>query len=537
MPAQEFIPQQQLEPQHSAQTTLNPYHDPFLSQQDLTQAINAFDSPQQQVNPYAHTAQPVGGQTFYQDNSSYKHPLQYHLYASIGPKRDNLLPYQRASSDFFIPDDLREDLQRKSEAALLTYASSQTVAHYHSLALLDTHDLKGPHFFGYPSSVYKAVSSKDGHTYALRRLEGFKLDPNNPITSTVNSWKRVSNASFVRFHEAFTDTNRFLSGYSLFVVTDYHPKSQTLAEKHFAATARPTRSTHSNAQSVPENELWGYIVQLASALKSIHEAGLAAQTVKASKILVTSKNRVRLNGCGVLDIARYEQQRPVAELQRADLEDLGKLILSLAVRNSSAQHSAEKSLQLLNRSPYTERLKSCVLWLLSPPTHLPDQPQPSGDYTINALLTNISDKLVSVLDSTLHLEDDLTTHLLRELENGRLVRLLAKLNIILERPDPNPTTNPQNLSASWSETGERYYLKLFRDYVFHQVDAEGHAVLDLGHVVSCLNKLDAGVEERVVLVSRDEQSVFVVSYREVKRGVEGAWAEVGKVGGQGGRGR
>ena len=57
-----------------------------------------------------------------------------------------------------------------------------------------------------------------------------------------------------------------------------------------------------------------------------------------------------------------------------------------------------------------------------------------------------------------------------------------------------------------------------------QVDGQGRPVLDLGHVLACLNKLDAGTEERVMLVSRDEQSVLVVSYRDVRRCVEAAFA-------------
>lgn len=41
----------------------------------------------------------------------------------------------------------------------------------------------------------------------------------------------------------------------------------------------------------------------------------------------------------------------------------------------------------------------------------------------------------------------------------------------------------------WAETGDRYPLKLFRDYVFHQVDANGQPVLDLAHVIESLNKV------------------------------------------------
>lgn len=445
--------------------------------------------------------------------------------------------YQRTTADFFVPDDLREELQRKSEATLQTFANStlpHTVEHFHSLVALDTNSTKGLATFGYPSWIYKAVSSKDGHVYALRRVEGFRLSSEASIR-TINSWKRINSASMVQVHDAFT--GRWFGDSSLIIVTDYHPRSQTLAEKHFAVG----RTTHRGAgQIVQENELWGYIVQLASALKTVHEAKLAAQTVVPSKVLLTSKNRLRLNGCGILDIVQYEQSRPLLDLQRADLQDLGRLILGIAARNQTAHQNLPKALELVSRS-YSERLRSCIAWLLVPPPSHQDGSQPaetsfhSTEYNINSLLTSIVDKVMSVTDSTLHLEDELTTNLGRELENGRLVRLLAKLNVILERPDtsstPTASSNPALLnqpSSAWSETGERYYLKLFRDYVFHQVDHEGRPVLDLGHIITCLNKLDAGIDEKIQLMSRDELSVFITSYKEVKRGFEAAWAEISK---------
>ena len=516
------------------QTQLNTYKDPFLS----PASIAALDGTQAQLNPYTQQSQGIGNQQYYSDTTNYKHPLNYHLYASIGPRRENLMAYQRSTSDFFIPDNLREDLQRKAEATLQTFANSTlplSVEYFHSLVALDTNNQKGPSTFGYPSWVYKATSSRDGHTYALRRIEGYRLT-NEAAIRTVQSWKRISSGSLVQVHDAFT--GRWFHDSSLIVVTDYHPLSQTLADKYFAPGRLPGAG-RTGAQIVPENDLWSYIVQLSSALKSIHEGGQAAQTVVASKILITSKNRLRLNGCGVVDIVQYEQRQPVTESQRSDLEDLGKLILGIAARNQTAYHNVPKALDLVSRS-YTERLRACIAWLLTPPAADQDGKGPDvqqlAEYNVNTLLNNIADKVVAAFDSSLHLEDDLTANMMRELENGRLVRLLTKMNVILERPESSsaPGTQPSNPSmlnqpsSAWSETGDRFYLKLFRDYVFHQVDPDGRPALDLGHVVSCLNKLDAGIDEKIQLVDREEQHVFIVSYREIKRGFESAWADISK---------
>lgn len=45
------------------------------------------------------------------------------------------------------------------------------------------------------------------------------------------------------------------------------------------------------------------------------------------------------------------------------------------------------------------------------------------------------------------------------------------------------------MDPSWSETGDRYLIKLFRDYVFHQVDEHGQPVIDMVHVLTCLKKV------------------------------------------------
>ena len=43
--------------------------------------------------------------------------------------------------------------------------------------------------------------------------------------------------------------------------------------------------------------------------------------------------------------------------------------------------------------------------------------------------------------------------------------------------------------SRWSETGDRYIIKLFRDYVFHSVDENTNPVVNLAHVLTNLNKV------------------------------------------------
>lgn len=324
-------------------------------------------------------------------------------------------------------------------------------------------------------------------------------------------WKRIDNGNVVTIHDAFT-TGAF-GDRSLIFVMDYHPLSKTLTEHHFSPGSR--FSGRSTGSHVPEHVLWSYIVQIASALKSIHNGGLAARLIDPSKILLTSKGRIQLNGCAVLDVVQYDMQAGTVDLQQDDFSQFGRLILALASNNLAAMHQMSKAIEYMSRS-YSAELKDCILWLLAPA-------QPQNPKNIEQFLKGIAGQITSSFNQALHLDDHLQSELSRELENGRLVRLMAKLNFINERPEFDH-------DRQWSETGDRYLLKLFRDYVFHQVDAHGNPVIDLWHVLTCLNKLDAGLDERISLVSRDEQNCLVVSYRELKRGVENAFQDLIRAG-------
>lgn len=376
---------------------------------------------------------------------------------------------------------------------------------------------------------------------------GFRLTTEKAV-NTVPAWKRIANANCVTILDCFT--TRAFGDSSLIFITDYHPMAKTLAEQHFQQNLQHPRASRSGMH-VPEHVIWGYLVQLSSALRTIHANNLVARLITPSKVLLTGKNRVRLNANAVLDVIQYTGDPPSTEsLQLEDLRQLGRLALSLATLTSNPTTFAPpqsintgeipsgltppviKALEGLSRT-YSERFKSSIAGLLD----AGNASNPAAYHDATSFAASIADHALNTLDAALHVDDALTSDLMRELENGRLVRLMSKLGFINERPEYSPhdptsatvtSSSPASLQhAAWSEIGDRYYLKLFRDYVFHQVAAEdGRPVVDLGHVVTCLNKLDAGSDEKIALVSRNEQHVFVMSYREVKRGLESAFQEL-----------
>ncbi|KAL7926723.1 hypothetical protein ACQKWADRAFT_309526 [Trichoderma austrokoningii] len=470
-------------------------------------------------NPYAedHGAMAGGPPTYFAPQNAYApptQPLQYHLYAPIGPYRENIMPYNRLTHDFFISETLREDIHKRSEASLQVMPGSQLpqLDNYHSLVALDTTHRKNAGIFGYPSWVYKAVSSKDGKIYCLRRLEGFKLTNEQAIRS-VKEWKRIANPFVASINDVFT--TRSFGDSSLIVAQDYYPLAKTLAEVHLVPTVLPGSNRLQPKPAITEAVLWGYISQIASALKSIHSNNLAARCLDPSKIILTDKNRIHLSACAILDVAQFDVKRTMEELQQEDLVNFGHTLLCLATNTMPMQMvNVNASMEQMARN-YSTEIKDTITWLITPA-------QPSGPpKSIDDFVQGIASHLVTTMNQTTHRSDELYSELFKEVENGRLLRLLLKLGTINERPE-------YDNDRAWSEIGERYMLKLFRDYVFHQVDANGNPVMDIGHMIRCLNRLDAGTDENIRLTSRDEQTSIIVSYKDLKKQVLGAFGDLFK---------
>ncbi|KAF9429611.1 PAB-dependent poly(A)-specific ribonuclease subunit 3 [Podila epigama] len=455
---------------------------------------------------------------YYQGSGAMMHqPLQYHLYNTPLPHVSNLLPHQKTIHGFFISDSLREELHRKNEMVLQTvnahdYGLPEELHEYHSLYPLDQVQEKSTEVFGYPSSVYKCMCSVDGKPYALRRIEGFRLT-NELAMQTIEGWRRIKHANIVSIREAFT--SKAFGDHSLIFVYDYHPCSKTLYDLHFGPQAQLASQVLVGAKSadpvIHERILWSYLIQLTSALKKIHSAGLAARLIDPTKILVTSKNRLRMNCCGIMDMLTFDTAPNIAHLQQDDILNLGQLMMTLACKSLTATHNISMSIDYIAQH-YSSDMKNMILFLMS---------QPVPMKTVDQIVSMLGPRILQEINDVQNANDILESDLSRELENGRLARLLMKFGFINERPE-------FDMDPAWSETGDRYIIKLFRDYVFHQVDEAGLPVLDVAHVLTCLNKLDAGVDEKIVLMSRDELSCLIVSYREIKACIESAFRDLSK---------
>lgn len=482
--------------------------------------------PTKQQNPYLPHAGVMGGPgvgqmapvsdyMFLHALGTLSYPLNYHLYAPAPPPRFSvkLSQHETTANNMFIPNDLRESLTKKNEATLQTISQLSLPEHvgvYHSLVPIDLTFDQISKLYQLPCHVYKVNLNVDGLPYTMRRIDySSKLRILNEIPfATVKKWKALKNPNVVLLRDAFTSVGFITQGEPvLCLVYDYYPLANTLQEQHI------TRKLGGKLEPVTENLLWAYLLQLVNALLAIHKVGLnAGSSVSMSKILVTNKNRVRLGAVCVDDILEHEgiearkgeigSEAVLKALQLADVIRLGRVITELAGANlpvSMRNGAPERTLAAL-------RLSSSFLFSDEFISALEALNSAQGDFELQKYFEQfLACRTLNLINSLQDLTDHFESQLLSEVENARLFRLLAKINYVVDRW-------PQESELS----GSFLVIKLFRDFVFQTYDEFGKPVADLSKVLTNLNKLDVGVDEKILLVSREEDSCIIVSYKEVK---------------------
>ncbi|TRY78299.1 hypothetical protein TCAL_01718 [Tigriopus californicus] len=395
------------------------------------------------------------------------------------------------------------------------------------------------HTFGYYTTVYKAANMKTGVLVCLRRIHGYRL-LNTKCMMLVEQWRKLSHPNLVSLRQVFT--TKSFGDHSMVFVYDLYPGAETLMEKHFShpaqtgnafmdpfsgtdGTARPysqqknqmlrQQAMLTNNGLLAESVIWSYVIQLTSALRHIHSAGLACRTLDPTKILIINKSRLLLNCGGIFDVITFDAAASnpmgaMAHYQQEDLVSLGKIVLALACNSFLAiqRENLQTSMEIVT-STYSTDLRNLIMYLLTNPNRVK---------SVNDLMPMIGARFYTHLDAAYARCDSVESELSKEVESSRLFRLSTKISTVVDRAELNG-------DFGWAEYGDRYMLKLFRDYVFHQVMEDNRPWLDMAHVITCLNKLDAGSSERVCLMSRDEQNVLVVSYAELKLSLEQSFSE------------
>jgi Pan3 Pseudokinase domain len=365
--------------------------------------------------------------------------------------------------------------------------------------------------YGYISSVFKVISVEDGYAYSLRRVESVR-STYQVMDNVLQAWRQALHPSIITLRRVFSSTaagsggglnsgSNAIASNSVYFLHDYFPGAKSLKDLYLDPS-----SMTSNSNLIPEKVLWSYVCQIALGLRAAHEARLSFRGLQASRVLVTSNNRVRLSGAGVLDVLEADSPVPLAECQQADILGLGHVLLAVASRNPVAHLNIPSALEFI-ASSYSPTFHSFVLSLISKPA------------TIHDVCKAIHFQLLNEVSALYDHVDCQETLLSREFDNGRTLRLLLKLGLVNEKPtlenDPN-----------WAETGDRYILKLYRDFLFHQVNDANKPVVDVAHMLESLNQLDLGTEQKILLSSRDKSSIIVTTYAHLQRALQTSFDEL-----------
>jgi len=432
---------------------------PSAANQALPQ--NSLHSQAQVPGP--QQMESIGGTTYFYMQQAQQQPAvlfpSYQAYISEPAHLAHLQSNQTRNNAFSMSTQLRQALIHQHTLSMAqldpeNQTAPQEVDSYHTLCpieQLDTPTEQAQRTFGYMTTCYKATNSKDGLVYILRRVHAFRL-VNAKSMILVDQWKKISHSNLVSLREVFT--TKAFGDNSLVFAYDYHPGAETLLMRHFSGPDStlpvspdgtllfpsnprsggvPNRHRPGHRSPMPERLIWSYIIQLSSALRTVHAAGLACRVIDPSKVLLIGNSRLRINGCGIFDVLSFDASNSpnamIPHFQQEDLTSLGKLVLALACYSLQAvqREHIQQSLEYMAVN-YSSDLKNLIIYLLSSPI-------PAHMKSVNDIMPMIGARFYTQLDAAQVKCDVLEGELAKEMENGRLFRILCKMGTINERPE------------------------------------------------------------------------------------------------------
>ncbi|KAL2314477.1 PAB-dependent poly(A)-specific ribonuclease subunit pan3-like [Schizosaccharomyces pombe] len=450
--------------------------------------------------------------------------MSRHILARFPPFFHNLNEQQQKTTSFFLADDhlkwftyLTQEFYQFANIPKLP----SHVLSYHSLIPRRMIVTVLP-VLRYATSIYKVIDGNNGLPYSFVQLRDFTLLNDRNITN-VSPWTKVDSPHVIKIREAFT-THAFEQK-SIVFVYNYLPSCPSLYDLFFASPVFRKRTSSfyfSQPLKATKEVLWCFASQLISALYSIHSSGLAAKMVSLKNVLMVGKMRLAIFGLGIMDVIQEESTEPLTSLQRNDCRDVGLILLALATDTENVTLSTAKA--------HLTRLKTIVSTDASL-VELIEVLIFNEELRIQTLLPTMLSYMVNNYESVLLMEDVYETYLAEQVENDRLLRLLLKLEFLDDRPEY--VDDPD-----WSASGVYFVIRLFRKYMF-QVQTIDDAskkptlqstttpprkLLNKAHLLSCLNKLDAGTDEQILL--EDEFTRIIMSFKEVKTTINTAFMEL-----------
>ena len=306
------------------------------------------------------------------------------------PRSCRPLPDKRTfGNSKMLPDDVRSYYAHQAKLILEELAPdsprlNEVPREFHSVLPLDNPNKKAGKAgsSGYPTSLYKVVSSNDGYVYCLRRVDNVRRGLHGLCAKAAQEWSGVHHPSIVPLRNAFERRG------ALFFQYDYFAGAQNL---HDYITAR------GNGNLLPEKVIWSMSLQVLSAIRYVHANHMACRCINPSSIIVCGRQRVRLSGVGLMDVLERDSTMSLAEHQQEDLANMGRIVLVLACMSMQAIQDVGSTVEFV-RSTHSPELAGVVTALLTRPCNL------------QRVLAQCGNQLAQCMDTTLQHADALEEH-------------------------------------------------------------------------------------------------------------------------------
>lgn len=332
--------------------------------------------------------------------------------------------------------------------------------------------------------VYQTSARYTGKDILLRRIVGLAIKVED-CAAVNDALRQCRHPNLVPLSNIFA-TDEFVMG-SSDIIMEYRfmAGAKSLQEAFFTENGRAT-----------EGLLWSFTCQMVGLLRSFHETLILLRGLHWSKIIyVETTGRFYFTGLGLVDLLEPKVAPGMMPLlMKQDIQSLGLILFQLAAKNLNVKPENFNSMQPL--PGYSQSFWGLIQTCLE------------SNADAAQLCHALGERMSMEVGHQEGHADYLLSQCTKEMHNGRMMRLMMKLNFVLES---------LNDLQEYTSEPQRYALRLFNQFIFNQVDDQNRLHVDWGHAYHCLNKLDCGSEESIQLIgNNDSSTVLVISYADLR---------------------
>ncbi len=397
---------------------------------------------------------------------------------------------------------LRNHVSAVSAAATSTLldrpaVASPKFAHYSALTQLEPEPRTSSLMPSHQTLVYRSSNRFSGSLVCIRRIVSCGSISAARCGAVSEYLRQFRHPNLVHLNSVVA-TSEFALG-----------SQDVLLEYRYVKGGRSLSDIIASGEELTESCLWSIACQLVSLVRHFHESEVPLRGLHPTKLLLVQDvgdgspsncggaQRIVFTGLGLVDVLGTTDVPPVAsampQMLRADISAVGSILSQLIHSSLNVDKAAN-----VQASPlFTPALFSLV--------------RACGREGVTAvqLCRALGERLSLEYANALAHSDYVLAEFTREIQNGRLMKLLMRINFAVAASQ-----------AGYSDYDPMVIVRLFYQHLFAQIDDLGQPQYDWGLVYHGLNKLDVGSEDLVQLVSEQDHTLFIVSYKDVGRCID-----------------